>query len=241
MADEHGALRNGADSTIPSPAIPPRRWRFQFSLASLLWLTTVAACLAALWAMYRDLQQTKAELRASCDEVQKYRDEMGYLEVTDPKKVYVRGVRTMSASKWSWRAHCPAIPNSCFAYQHVQFQRTGFRPGKRAIILEPGERLLDAGIEPGPGGKWRFHFATFDGSVHDSEMEPLNSRFDLTRDVQTIGVNETRQEAAYPGLRLVLLQLRKMKITQGSPDGPHSSTTDGEPCDGVMVWIEEHK
>ena len=38
------------------PTAPTRRWWFQFSLATLMWLTTFAACLAALWAMYRDLQ-----------------------------------------------------------------------------------------------------------------------------------------------------------------------------------------
>ena len=47
-------------------------------------LTTLATCLAALWAMYRDLQQTKAEVRIARDEVQKYRGETGGLDISDP-------------------------------------------------------------------------------------------------------------------------------------------------------------
>ena len=60
--------------------------------------------------MYRDLQQTKAELRASRDEVQKYRGEMGYLDISDPSKIYARGIRTMGATKWSWRIYLPGKP-----------------------------------------------------------------------------------------------------------------------------------
>ncbi len=99
----------------PDPAAPPLpRRRFQFSLATLLWMTTVVACLATVWAMYRELQRTKAELRAARDEVQKYRDETGYLDISDPNKLYarnqnVRGKQVVVESPCSRQTKVPAL------------------------------------------------------------------------------------------------------------------------------------
>ena len=114
-----------------------------------MWLTTFAACLAALWAMYRDLQQTKAEARTEVQqaraevqairwEVQKYREEMGYLDVADPKK-------DLRAVSGRWRTTggrgeftCHKRRNSSFACRPRVSRQWAFRLRKvgQLIILE---------------------------------------------------------------------------------------------------------
>ena len=60
MTSEREANQNEVGLAV-GPTAPPRPGRLQFSLAALMRLTFLAACLGALWAMYRDLQQTKAD------------------------------------------------------------------------------------------------------------------------------------------------------------------------------------
>ena len=76
-------MQQEVDPAAAGPPVSPRR-RFQYSLSTLMLLTTIAALLCAIFAMYRELKQARAEVR-------KYRGEMGYLEITDPKKIYAQG------------------------------------------------------------------------------------------------------------------------------------------------------
>ena len=73
-----------ASMNEPDPiAAAPRRRRLQFSLATLMWLTTLAACLAAVWGMYLLLEAGRAEVRLARAELQAARD-AGFALVESP-------------------------------------------------------------------------------------------------------------------------------------------------------------
>ena len=225
-----------ASQNEPDPVVAAPRRGIQFSLATLMRLTFLAVCLAALCAMYRDLQQTKVELQAARAEVRKYRDEMGYLDISDPNKIYARGFRTLEENRWSWRIYLPEKPEFRLVMTTKQVSKDGvWCYGSQSTLLEPGEHLVDVRAGPGPDGKWRYRFEISGGGVGGSAMEPLGS------DTQRSGVFETRQEAAEPGSRLELLRLRKCEITQRPSPGTYEAATDPRPWDGFMIWIEQQK
>ena len=64
-----------------------RRFRLQFSLATLLLLVTVACMAVALWVTARELWTLRAEN-------QQYRNESGYLTISDPKRLHVIQIPT---------------------------------------------------------------------------------------------------------------------------------------------------
>jgi hypothetical protein len=235
-----------ASMNEPDPLVaPPRRWRLQFSLATLMWLTTLACCLLAIWAMYRDLQQTKAEARAQIEqaqaelqaarnEVQKYRGEMGYLIIADAKKLYARGITTRP-NKWSWRVYLPPGRLYEIPVLTVGIPETGLpsSASDAMVNLEPGEHIIDAAVEEGHNGKWHLHIVISDNimpRIWDEEIQPIR------QDSHSIGgVFERAQQAADPQSGLILLQARKCKSQGGS------YVSDPQPCDGLMIWIKEMK
>jgi hypothetical protein len=236
MTNDREASPNESDSTGGATPSSSSR-RFQFSLATLLWLTTLAACLVALWSMYRELRQARNELRAARDEVQVYRGEMGYLDVSDPNKVYAHGIRTVETNKWSWRVHVPDKPNYRLCVATKRIPAEGIPPCNGSLSsLDSGEVLVDASAGASPDGKWRVTVKVTKrsglGSVAytvGTDMNPLAGA------TQGRSVDETSQECLNPGSPLVLLRWREAKKRQGSVDW------DPQPCDGIMIWIEEAK
>ena len=227
MNSDPKASQNGPDSPV-EPMVPSHRRRFQFSLAMLLWSIAIAACLMALWDIYRRFQAGKAE-------IQKYRSEMGYLDISDPGKIYARGVRTTGENKWSWRIYLPPNPEFLLCISTRDIPVDGFPMTECGSELKPGEHLLDASAELGQDGKWRFRVATVGSSAIGAEMRPLNSDHEISL------VMETEQRTADPGSRLVLLRFRNVKGTPGASPVIHRATIDTPPCDGLMIWIEKTK
>jgi hypothetical protein len=202
----------------PAPASPRRR-RFQFSLASLLWLTTVVACLCAVGTMYRTLKATKAEasaevqraeaeVRAIRVEIRRFRDEMGYLDITDPNKVYARRVRTVSGEGWAWRIYVPERPQFQLRAATSLIPAEGFPISECRTwpISHPGTNLVDASVEePLKGTSWlRVNI------VHDIrgmvETKPLASAYSESGSVfESLSTSDAESP-------LVLLRLRSSKL-----------------------------
>ena len=84
-----------------------RRFRPKFSLATLLVLVTIGCLLAALWATSQRLDALRAELAETRRELQKYRDELGYVTISDPNKAHATGIRTPGRLRWQWRVYVP--------------------------------------------------------------------------------------------------------------------------------------
>ena len=54
------------------------------------------------------------------------------------------------------------------------------------------------------------------------------------------GINDTAQQSLAPGTPLILLRTRGKKAVK-SDDGSQMYVCPKEPCDGLMIWIEELK
>jgi hypothetical protein len=221
----------------------PPRLRPRFSLATLLLVATIVCVLVALWATWRRLQETRIELASAEDELQKYRDEMGYLTITDPNKVHAIGVRTPGRLQWRWRVYLPE--NRRFRLHTVTgaVPKDGIPgPGGRigmSSTIQSGEILLHAYVERDHKGQWLLHVddASGGGSVSIPENNgpwvggEAGFTFEQVRPGNT--------QAFQAGAPVVLLRLRVHRIVEKQEDGTTSHRAPEEPCDGLMIWIEE--
>jgi hypothetical protein len=217
--------------TVAAPPLAPRR-RFQYSLSTLMLLTTIAALVLALFATYRELRQARAERRAAVQEVKKYRDEMGYLEITDPKMVYARGVRTMAVNRWLWRVYLPKDRQFCVCTSTEQVPMEGFPSQCDRCPIGSGEHLIDVAAEEGRDGVWRLYYSVYDHNSINMAMSPLKNGYSIT------GVSEGNQEAAWPDQALVLLRVQNPPETSA---GHVASVVGPAAATGIMVWIKEQK
>jgi hypothetical protein len=160
---------------------------------------------------------------------------MGYLDVADPEKVYARRVRTMADYGWSWRIHVPQKPHFQLRTSTSGIPAEGFPTSKGWTINHPGENLVDASVEQSQNGTWYLRVKV----VHDFSKQVETVPFDYSCSesgsvFQPLAISD-------PGSRLVLLRLRKSKLIQGGPRGSLMATSDPQPCDGLMIWIEPTK
>ena len=202
-----------------SDSRPPRR--FQFSLATLFVVFTIAAVLIAGWAASRRLDDAAAE-------IQKYRNEVGQLTIADRQRVHAIGVRVTGRLEWKWRVYLPE--NRRFQLRLVTGgvpQRGTPEPGESLGSSMPfqgsGEFLVLAKVEKDYRGEWGLAANTPDFVV----FSPIPSFDWLQRGgwgASEIGPGGTN--SVEPGQPMVLLRAR---IGQQPPT----------PCDGLMVLIEE--
>ncbi len=226
MTNDGGASQSEFDPAV-GPTSPPRRRWFQFSLATLLCITTFAACLASLWIMYRDL-------RASRDEVRKYRNELEYPAISDLRKIYARGVTTIEDDKRFWRIYLPSKPKFGLYASTEHIPVEGFPVSQESIPLEPGEHLLETSL-----------YAPY---ADESERREIYCQIQIdggtvaTIKMRPGGATEAKristQKAADPGTPLILLRLRNMTTAN---DAHFTTNPNPQPCDGLMIWIEEAK
>ena len=224
MSDDREPTSNDPTPAVVTTSLPRRR--FQFSLATLLWLTTVVACLAALGITYRSLRETRRELQAARSLLAACRVEMGYLDVSDPNKIYARGLRTMEPYKWSWRIYLPKnlrfkLRASIVGIPYEAVPSTS----DSDILLMPGEHIIDASAILSRDEKWGLHIKILDGPGVDHDMPS-----GWNDGCETVGVFETKQEVVDSNSPLVLLRLRRIK-----------NVYYYQPCNGLMIWIEEVK
>jgi len=219
-----------------APTVAAPRRRFQYSLSTLMLLTTIVACLAALWATYRELKQARADRQAAIEEVKKYREEMGYLEIDDPKKIHARGVRLIPnaavAHRWSWRVYLPGARQFQVYASTSRIPIDGF-PAERwpPIRTAPGENLIDASAEQGRDGKWYL-------SVHVRDVRGASRPMAPWKSGCSRGVSEDGQQTWEPDKPLILL--RYQNDVEISP-GHFESVEPPGTSDGIMIWIEEEK
>ncbi len=95
---------------------------------------------------------------------------------------------------------------------------------------------MDASAGPTQDGKWRLAVKVTKFSGTGSVTYGTGSEMSfLPREWQGEGVGENTQECVNPGSPLILLRWREDKSIKGS------FRQDPQPCDGIMIWIEEAK
>lgn len=198
--------------------------RLQFSLATLLLFSALAVLLVALWTTSRRWKDDAAEL-------QKFRDQVGELTISDPDKVHAIGVPTVGALKWQWRVYLPRSRRFRLYLVTGKVPKNGTSgPGKAVPSMyspiRSGEFLLSASVQKNYRGDWVLGASAPDwnGSSPFQNEDWLNRG---GRTISQIGLGKT--QSVDPGTPMVLVRLR---VDQG---GRAPET----PCDGLMIFIQE--
>jgi hypothetical protein len=211
----------------PTAATPRPRRRFQFSLATLLWLTTLVACLAALWPMYQRLRKAKEDLLSARAEISECHEEMSWPEVSDKTKVYARVARTWAEYSWNWRVYIPEQQSFRFCVSTSQIPVDGCPHWTDSIKLEPGVHWLGISLSSHTG---TVELHTENTTRYTDQKMPteLNSPY-------CAGIHGD-QKLADAGDPLVLLKESKRATASLTPKGCDKS--EATACDGLMIWIE---
>lgn len=222
------------------------RVQLRFSLrtffVSLLLLSLVGSNLYVSWRWH--------EARK---DVERLRDELGYLTIDDPAKFHVREVPTYEPLNWRWRIYVP--PGQHWFHVGVgHISKTGMGAGassargpERPTDSLVGEYTMTARIERDPLGKWQLAVSWPDGRSTTSINEPyagwlptanrgphIQVRKKYHVDIaggKPIGGSARKRETEsfLADERVVLLRLR-------APDDLAADT--GQPCDGVLIWFD---
>ena len=222
-------MQHEVDSSAASPPVFPRR-RFQYSLSTLMLVTTIVALLAALLVTYRQREEARAE-------VKKFRGEMGYLDVADARKIYARSFRAPGDNRWAWRVYLPEKRKYRLYMSQTGIPQEGFPYHQCNTPIASGELLIDAAAQEGRNGKWRLcvHVRGHeDEGGFSTEMAPIPGN-----GWGSESVSSREQKTLAPDKPLVLLRGRKMKDVGTVPG--RDFQTDPGPTEGIMVWIEEER
>ena len=214
--------------------------RFRFSLRTFFVTLFVLSLISSnLYVSWRWDQ--------SREEIQRLRDELGYLTIDDPKRFYVREVPTFLPFSWRWRIYVPP-GNRNFFLATGGIEKTGTQAGYSRVrgIQSPadpmqGEFTLSVRVERGQNGGWEL-VATYPDGRMMLDFKPSQAGWVFNDDhYPAVRANRNNARSEVAGLNgktesfsadepVVLLRLR----------APEDWKTDnGQPCDGAMVWFEK--
>jgi hypothetical protein len=210
-----------------NPAVPKRKWRLpvRFSLASMLLL---AALLSVTFSHLLYYIRSSATIRRLDAERLTMREELGYLEIQDDKKAYVRQLGSMDPLTWRYRVYLPeGTHRVCVALEWVS---DGFpRHVNTARAFSGGQEfILTAGFRRGADGDWVLRTAMPWGASHVpdkwGELAWLTNELAHTSPPLT-----ANQRAFAPDQRIEITRCQAWRFARGK---------GGDPSDGFMVWIE---
>jgi hypothetical protein len=214
------------------------RFRLQYSLATLLLVVTVACMAVALWVTSRELGTLRAES-------QRYRNESGYLTISDPKKLHVIKVPTTDGDTWRWRLFVPDDRKFLLHTSVGDVPLTGYTGGSgSSTALSAGEHTVSARIARDISSNRVLRFDLGGGSSISTGMEGKRGDW-LDREMRgysTAGAGAGKTDSAEPGQPLELLRLRVMEVVEVKhPDGSitKDSVTPKGSSDGFLIWIED--
>jgi hypothetical protein len=187
--------------------------------------------------------------RQAQTDVQRLRDELGYLTIDDPSQLYVRETSRGELLSWRWRIYLP--PGQRHLY--VATTQIGEEDYTGRAIMPPdpplGEFTLRAHIERNVLGGWslvvlypeggeEFPIMPLDADwvpdcIPTASRGPLQyaarSPRNFHLEIELAGRAEQTESFAADD-RVVLLRLRAATAEQAA---------NHEPCDGAMIWFEK--
>lgn len=182
--------------------------------------------------------------RQAQTDVQRLRDELGYLTIDDPTQFYVRETSGLMGERlsWRWRIYLPPAQ----WHLHVatgQIEEDNYSGGAVMPSGPPqGEFTLRANLERNDFGGWSL-VVSYPGGGDQFPIMPLHtdwrySGFYVGPSQPGPGQRKMNLDIAGSGKhtesfldddRVVLLRLRAPTAEQAA---------NKEPCDGVMIWFE---
>ena len=207
--------------------------RLRFSLKTLF-LSLLFACLVGsnVFTSYR--------FKRLHDENVALRKETGRLVVKDPTKLNVVAVPTFEDLTWRWRVHVPPGQGDKISLSGYKIPPTGYSGSYSSTTLPSGEYLLTATVRRNHLGKWTLTVGHSGGTCTTSINEEHSGWLEPQTGASGWSSSQAGQHEATvrePGTQLDLLRLRVMVQ---SADGKSAKNTD-EPCDGLLIWVEDSK
>lgn len=215
------------------------RWKFQYSLSSILWFTLCAALVLSSVLMYR--RMTKAERNEEA-----YRRAAWSLVVGDERLVHGLRCKTDEPYTWRWQLYLP--PDHGYrvkvAAGVTPAEGLPATPGEEYSIGTDGELALEAVARRVKDEEWsvtlsyRTHWEDLDEGCYRREAQAIGvARLSMKEFADCGWVNsfgDSGIEVGAAGQPVVLLRDR---FWERQADG--SWKRGGEPSPGFMIWLEE--
>jgi len=225
-------------------AMPKLRFSLRAFLLTLFVLSLIASNLYVSW-----------KWRESRVEVDRLREEMGWLKIDDPTRIHVRQIESPEPLSWAWRIYLPPGNRTLYAgggaiaetgLKTDSAADTSLQPNSKQSKTSPPDPLdyeftLTARIERDQRGNLQLAVSAprqglaFALRPKDSAWIMDDKRFGLwtTRKLQLEAAGSRGQTESFAADdAIVLLRLR-------APDDKQAES--GEPCDGVMIWFAPEK
>ncbi len=233
------------------PSQPPRpRWRWQFSLFTLLLVAIVACVFAAYLGTARRLAEAsatisrqKAELDAQKVEIAKLEAELGKLTIKDPSKVHILALPSKEDWHWRWRVYLP--PGKTWIITHAvgeKVPKQGFDMSNLphgpsgSIFPSKGEFTAEVWLQRDISGALRLNrqFGDSRGASGISKEDATKLLANGPTSTYTAGASAAT--LVYdPAGPIELLRLHKYR-NPGS-----SSIISQQPDVGILLFLEELK
>ncbi|MEZ6072575.1 MAG: hypothetical protein R3C10_20515 [Pirellulales bacterium] len=202
------------------PETRPRR-RPQFSLLTLMLMTSIVALAITVVMLYREVGPLRRELK-------QLRDETGQLTIDDATKLHAIRVDTQDELEWKWRIWVPKGAQYRLRAEGGSIPEQGYPDsGGTIVISEPGEYVVRYLIRRDPrSGEWRGSLHLNSGSVGEDPQPWVDWS---TRSISSSGVGTSTQSFDTDQT----VELIRHRVSQQSQGGKLA-----EPVSGFAVWLQ---
>ena len=238
-----------------NPAVPSQtpqpRWRWQFSLFTLLLVAIMACVVAAYLGTARRLEEAKAaidrqkaELAARDAEIAKLGAELGILTITDPSKVHILALRSKEDWHWRWRVYLP--PGKTWKFTQALgekvpmqgFDMSNVPHGSSSGTESKGEFTAEVWLARDINGALRLNRQFAGSGVASGISEVDAGKLLVGGSTSTHAAGMWTTAVHDPAGPIELLRLHKY----GSVPQPDGSTISSQmPYFGILLFLEEAK
>ncbi len=228
------------------------RWRWQFSLFTLLLVAIIACVVAAYfgtaWRLAEagtTIERQKTELAVRDAEIVKLSAELGKLTIQDPSKVHILALPSKEDWHWRWRIYLPPgktwriteavgekVPKDGFDMRNISHSSS-------YGALDEGEFTADVWLARDINGKLVLYrqFGRSRSGYHLTEKDATNLLANGSASSHAAGTSKA-VEFHDPAGPIELFRLHKyLQIEQ--PNG--GSTSFEKPDLGILIFLEEAK
>src|SRR6185436_3135668 len=127
--------------------LPHSRWTFSLRTMLLVGVLIVLAVshLVTTW-----------RLKEASSELQKLREEVGYLDVADPSRIHAVQVSTLETLTWKWKLHLPPGQQYWLHTSTLEIPATGLPGAGQLRLIAPEEPItLTVALRKDHLGQWQ--------------------------------------------------------------------------------------
>jgi hypothetical protein len=235
-----------ADAMASLPPIEPaekdnsekaRRWRFQFSLGSLMLFVLFVAIVLTSVLMYRRMSLAEEELV-------KLRRIAGYYKVEDKHLLYAAAIETNDPLSWGWRVYLPAGHKYTWHCYSGDIPPVGLLPKDSGTVevgparADAAEEIVYLSLRKNLRDQWVLSLLRESDeskvSTYQEVTDELVDRLRNARGAFWERLGNGRYESRELDGSVMFL---KHNIAEKQPSGGSTSPPD-KPTRGIMLWLE---